>query len=82
MEQDYLQSDGHDVDKEQDNHHCDDHDVDNEHEEVEEEELLLNFKGFRKSLRSTTLSTMLIIHLGWSKYDHKEDQNENNIRFA
>ena len=36
MEQDYLRSDG--------------HDVDNEHEEVEEEELLLNFKGASKEL--------------------------------
>ena len=32
------------------NDHGDDHDVDNEHEEVEEEELLLNFKGASKEL--------------------------------
>ena len=40
MEYDYLQSDD----------HGDDHDVDNEQEEVEEEELLLNFKGASKEL--------------------------------
>ena len=44
-EQDYLHCDDHEVDNEQDYLQSDDHDVDNEHEEVEEEELLLNFKG-------------------------------------
>ena len=49
-EQDYLHCDDHDVDNEQDYLHCDDHDVDNEHEEVEEEQVLLNFKGSSKEL--------------------------------